>query len=116
MRNETMMFPHFLRVARSVASARGVRRLALPIAATAALSGACGGQVTVGMSSGEGGGGTTSTGGWGAGVSTMPTTTSGGGYGGAAMGRYDGGPVGDMVGDGGPVGLLPMQDAGSDAP
>jgi hypothetical protein len=114
MSDDTSKLPHFLRVARSVASAHGTRRIALPLAAaaaTAALGLACGGNVT---SSSEGAGTTGSGGasasssqaGYGAGFTTMPTGTGG----------YDGGAVGDMVmPDGGPVGIMVMPDGGLDA-
>jgi hypothetical protein len=102
MNDDRPSLPHFLRVARSLASARGMRRLALPVATTAAIGFGCGGTIATGMGgngSVSGTGGVTSTspstGPGGAGYSVMPSTASSSGTGG-----YDGGFMG-FVGDAG---------------
>jgi hypothetical protein len=124
MKDDRPPLPHFLRVARSLASARGLRKLALPVATTAVFGFGCGGTIAGGMGGsgpGSGTGGVTSTspstGPAGAGYVTMPSTTSSsgtGGYDGGFMGLIsDAGWDGAEIGiDGGPVGVMAMPDSG----
>jgi hypothetical protein len=104
MGDHALLLPHFLRVARSVASARGVRSLALPLAASAAIGIGCDGSgAGTTEAAGAGGATTASSGSYGGahnGLSSMPTTSTG-----SVIAGTGGGSVGVMV----------MPDGGFDA-